>query len=174
MTDDLAELVALLNARMPGDGPFRLDPAREVTLTCDWGSHYWTLSDGKTRHQWQHVKPDTRNPLRDPFILWTEDAATALRRILAVERRRAGKGHMRDKNGVPVTIGVKVRFTGDLLGGRWVEGWVRDTGEHTYYHPRRVVWEARVDNGDRESDDFATNGASIAAWVVSEDIEVVS
>lgn len=85
-----------------------------------------------------------------------------------------GPKSMLDKNGVPVTIGAKVRFTGDLLGGRWVEGWVRYTGEHTYYHPRRTLWEARVDNGDRESEDFATNGASIAAWVVSEDIEVVS
>jgi hypothetical protein len=81
---------------------------------------------------------------------------------------------MTDRNGVPVTVGAKVRFTGDLLSGRWVEGWVRDTGEHTYYHPRRVVWEARVDNGVRDDSDFSTNLASIAAWVVSENIEVLA
>lgn len=85
---------------------------------------------------------------------------------------------MTDRNGNPVRVGARVRFTADHQRESWVEGWVRDTGEHTYYHPRRTLWEARwearVDNGDRESDDFARNGASIAAWVVSEDIEVVS
>lgn len=80
---------------------------------------------------------------------------------------------MTDRNGAPVTVGARVRFTGDLLGGRWVEGWVRAVGEHTYYHPRRTLWEARVDDGDRDDGDFAHNGAHIAAWAASDDIIVL-
>lgn len=88
MPSDLEELVALINARMPEAGPFRIDPARDVVLARHWSDHYWTLTDGSVRHQWMQVKPDERTSLRDPFILWTEDCEVALQRILAVERRQ--------------------------------------------------------------------------------------
>ena len=92
MTDDLAELVALINARHPAGSVYRIDPTREATIRRSY-DHYWELWNGEVRHSWMHAKPDERNPLCDPFILWTEDAVVALERILGVERRRAAAGY---------------------------------------------------------------------------------
>ena len=79
---------------------------------------------------------------------------------------------MKDRNGAAVNIGSRVRFTTDRQRKRWVEGWVRDVAEHTFYHPKLTRWEARVDNGDQESDEH-TNGATLLAWVPAADIEVL-
>lgn len=78
---------------------------------------------------------------------------------------------MKDRNGAAVTIGARVRFTTDHQRERWVEGWVRDVAEHTFYHPKTTRWEARVDNGAETRDDH-TNGATILAWVPCAEIEV--
>lgn len=70
---DLDELVGLINARLPEDSPFRIDPERAVFRRC-WNLYHWTITDGHVRHQWE---PE-------------EDAPhTALQRILAGERRAA-------------------------------------------------------------------------------------
>ena len=70
---DLPELVGLINARLPEDSPFRIDPERAVFRRC-WSHYYWTITDGHVRHQ---LEPE-------------EDAPhTALQRILAGERRAA-------------------------------------------------------------------------------------
>lgn len=92
MTPDLAELVALVNGRLPEGSVYHIDPTREATIRRSY-DHYWELWNGEVRHSWMHVKPDERNPLRDPFILWTEDPEVALQRILGVERRRATAGY---------------------------------------------------------------------------------
>jgi hypothetical protein len=76
-----------------------------------------------------------------------------------------------DRNGAAVTLGARVRFTTDHQRERWVEGWVRDVAEHTFYHPKTTRWEARVDNGVEDSDHY-TNGATILAWVPCAEIEV--
>lgn len=80
---------------------------------------------------------------------------------------------MTDRNGTPITVGARVRFACTLTREPWIDGWVRAVREHVYYHPRRVVWEARVDDGARDNADFATNGGRIAAYVESADVEVL-
>ena len=47
---DLPELVGLINARLPEDSPFRIDPERAVFHRC-WNHYYWTITDGHVRHQ---------------------------------------------------------------------------------------------------------------------------
>ena len=85
----LRELVALVNARLPEGSPYHLDPTRAVGFGQRWTEHYWTLTDGRATASWQQGRPTPDCPIVDPFILWTEDRAVALDRILAVERRRA-------------------------------------------------------------------------------------
>ena len=90
MTDALTELVALVNARLPADTPYRLDPAQ--TRVERWAEHYWSITDGRSQSVWQQAVPQhPRWPVWDPYIEWTEDPAEALERILAVERRRAAE-----------------------------------------------------------------------------------
>jgi hypothetical protein len=92
MTDDIAELVALVNARMPEGSAFRLDPERPVHFGQHWASdHYWTLTDGKTTHQWQQARSVAFHPVERPFVVWTDDPVVALFRVLAVERHRAAE-----------------------------------------------------------------------------------
>ena len=80
---------------------------------------------------------------------------------------------MTDRNNVAVAVGARVRFTTDHQRERWVEGWVRDVAEHTFYHPKLTRWEARVDDGDPANDDLHTNGFHVSAWVSSREIEVL-
>ena len=78
MTDDLTELVTLVNARLPADSPFRIDPTRRVVFSRCWSLYYWTLTDGTVRHQWEPAA-DVPAP------------HTALQRILTIERQRAAE-----------------------------------------------------------------------------------
>ena len=87
MTADIAELVALVNARLPEASPYRLVPERVGMKR--WGDHYWAITDGEAQHLWQQVWPTEDRPCVDPFIVWAEEPEVALQRILAVERRRA-------------------------------------------------------------------------------------
>jgi len=76
VTDDLTELVTLVNARLPADSPFRIDPTRRVVFSRCGSLYYWALTDGTVRHQWE---PEADVPAPH----------TALQRILAGERRAA-------------------------------------------------------------------------------------
>lgn len=80
---------------------------------------------------------------------------------------------MIDRNGVAVTVGARCKFRSDLTES-WHEGTVRKLTEHTYYNPKLTRWEARVDDGDPARDVHEDNGFHRAAWVPSEDIEVIS
>lgn len=71
---------------------------------------------------------------------------------------------MTDRNGVPVTIGAKVRFTADHQREGWVEGWVRAVRNDGMF--------ARVDDGDQH--DTLGETFSLAAYVRSDEIEVLS
>jgi hypothetical protein len=87
---EIAELVALVNARLPAGSTYCIDPTLPVRFGQHWGSeHYWTLTDGCATASWQQGRPTPECPVADPCIEWTEDRAVALDRILAVERRRA-------------------------------------------------------------------------------------
>jgi len=71
---------------------------------------------------------------------------------------------MNDKNGTPLTVGARVRF---------------------YYPPRHLLFEgtvrtirgdghlARVDDGDPADPDTSTNGFTAAAWLTSDEMEVL-
>ena len=80
---------------------------------------------------------------------------------------------MTDRNGKAVTPGARVRFRAELREGEWLIGTVRSVKEHTYYHPKVTVWEAKVDNGDPNDPDLSTNGFNYAANVESDRIEVL-
>ena len=79
---------------------------------------------------------------------------------------------MTDKNGATVTVGARCRFFSDLSES-WHEGTVRALTEQAYYRPKETRWEARVDDGDPANEDLRTNGLRIAAWVPSDEIEVL-
>jgi hypothetical protein len=90
----MRELVAFVNRRLPEGSPYRIDPTRPARFAQGWTSrHYWTLTDGCATASWKQGRPTPECPVVDPFIVWTEDRAVALDRILAVERRRAAAGY---------------------------------------------------------------------------------
>lgn len=68
---------------------------------------------------------------------------------------------MNDRNGVPVKVGARVKFT--VSEFRSFEGWVRSVRNDGMF--------ARVDNG--EQDDKLGETFSLTAYVRSDEIEVL-
>ena len=82
---------------------------------------------------------------------------------------------MTDKNGLPVHAGARCRYF-FTLRNEWITGTVRHIRQMSYYNKfeqREDVWEARVDDGDPANPDRYDNGAHTAAWVTSEELEVL-
>ena len=78
---------------------------------------------------------------------------------------------MKDKNNVPVSVGMRVRFrVGEDFEDRWALGTVRALGKDTGPWADHV----RCDDGDPNNDDMHTNGFHVSAWVRSHEIEVVT
>ena len=69
---------------------------------------------------------------------------------------------MRDKNGIEVEVGQRVKFK---TGSVWREGTVRSSPEGKSY--------VRVDDGKPEDEDLRTNGFRVSAFVTSSEVEVV-
>jgi len=73
---------------------------------------------------------------------------------------------MTDRNGTPITIGQRVRFSVEIQDGVWhpVVGTVRAIGSNDL---------ARCDDGRSDSDDLLTNGFRVSAWLDGGAIEVL-
>jgi len=69
-----------------------------------------------------------------------------------------------DKNGNPVAVGARVRFYSKARSAP-VEGTVRTV--------RSDGLLARVDDGKPSDPDMGTNGFTLAAWVKSDEVEVL-
>ncbi len=72
---------------------------------------------------------------------------------------------MTDKHGTPLLVGARVRFYSKARSLP-VEGTVRTV--------RNDGLLARVDDGTPSDPDMGTNGFSLAAWVKSDEVEVLT
>jgi hypothetical protein len=80
-----------------------------------------------------------------------------------------------DKNGVPVHAGTRCKYYFSLRN-EWINGTVRHVRQMSYYNnfeQRMDVLEAKVDDGDPANPDCNYNGFHTAAWVTSEELEVM-
>ena len=91
----LVTLAAISNENRPRDDRFLFDLTRPLQLAYE-GGDYWYLWGTSVlgevlHHSWMQVRADALPADLDRYdgIEWTDDANTALDRLLELERRRA-------------------------------------------------------------------------------------